>query len=167
MRNWLGMVVAACAVFMPATSGSAACAGPPYDQMDFWLGEWRDVTSSERYVVRRVADGCAIEEVQFGSGDNASVIGLSVAGWDRSRGHWRQLWVDAPGQVKLYVGEPGPDGTFILTTEPVPEGERWRYVYRNITPTSVDADYSFQSVRDGPWRQIWASRFVLINQAHK
>ena len=142
------MFAAGCAVCLSATSGSAACAGARYDQFDFRLGEWSDVASSERYIVRRIADGCAVEEVQFSPSDGRTIIGLGVAGWDRTRGHCRELWVDAVGQVKLYVGEPGPDGTFVLTTDPTPEGERWHYVYRNITSSAIDADYSVQSMKD-------------------
>ena len=166
----LGVFVVACTgwVFTPAlaqtTAASAKCTGGPYDQFDFWLGEWRDVNSKERYAVRRIAEGCAIEEVLYGTIEGAAPIGLSVAGWDPAKGHWRELWVDAYGQVKLYYSEPGADGTFVLTTEPTKDGERWRYVYRNISSNVIDADYAVQSAADGPWRQVWASRFVRIDR---
>jgi hypothetical protein len=72
----------------------AACVGPPYEQFDFWLGEWHgpSALAAEHYAVRRTAGGCAVEEVLIGG--NGQIQGIGVSGWDSGRKQWRQLWAD-------------------------------------------------------------------------
>ena len=137
MRPWLAMVF--CLLldwglgFHPAW---AACAGPPHDQFDFWLGAWHDPASppAEHYAVRRTAGGCAIEEVL--TGGNGRIQGIGVSGWDSERKQWRQLWADRDGIVTVYMGGPAANGTFILTSEPKGGGTRWRTRTGTSGPTA-------------------------------
>ena len=105
----------------------ADCDRPPYDQFDFWLGAWHDpaAPAAEHYTVRRVAGGCAIEEVLTGA--NGQIQGIGVSGWDTERKQWRQLWVDKDRIVTLYTGGPGAGGTFVLASEPKGGETRCRY----------------------------------------
>jgi hypothetical protein len=145
----------------------AACAGPPYDQLDFWLGAWHDprAPAAEHYAVRRTAGGCAVEEVL--TGGNGRVQGIGVAGWDSVRKQWRQLWADKDGIVTIYAGDPAADRTFVLTSEPKGGGTRWRYTYRNIQPKSVDAEYASRNGDDGPWTTVWSGHFDRIGSGRK
>ena len=146
---------------------AAACTGQPYDQLDFWLGTWHDpaAPATEHYTVRRIADGCAIEEVLTGADGHVQGIGLS--GWDGERNQWRQLWVDKDRIVTTYLGGPAADGTFVLTSEPKSGGIRWRYTYRNIRPDSVDADYASRIGEAGPWKTVWSGHFDRIGAVDK
>jgi hypothetical protein len=164
MRPWL--LVVCCALLAPRPAW-ADCAGPPYDQFDFWLGAWHDPASppAEHYTARRTAGGCAIEEVQIGA--NGQTQGIGLAGWDSERKQWRQLWVDKDRIVTVYLGGPAADGTVVLTSEPKAGGKRWRYTYRNIRPDGVDADYASRSGKDGSWTTVWSGHFDRIGPAEK
>ncbi|HME22249.1 MAG TPA: hypothetical protein VKI44_13065 [Acetobacteraceae bacterium] len=164
MRPWPAVLCCAVLGWGPAW---ADCAGPPYDQFDFWLGAWHDpaAAAAEHYAVRRTAGGCAIEEVL--TGGNGQIQGLGVAGWDSERKQWRQLWADKDGIVTVYLGGPAANGTVVLTSEPKFGGTRWRYTYRNIRPGGVDADYASRVGEDGPWTTVWSGHFDRIGPADK
>ncbi|HTI84186.1 MAG TPA: hypothetical protein VL614_27355 [Acetobacteraceae bacterium] len=170
MRPWLSVglcpPVALCAL-LACGPASAECAGPPYDQLDFWLGAWHDPAAppAEHYTARRTAGGCAIEEILTGADGQTQGVGL--AGWDGERNQWRQLWVDKDRIVTTYLGGPARDGTFVLTSEPKAGGVRWRYTYRNIRPDGIDADYATTAGEDGRWKTIWSGHFDRIAPAQK
>jgi hypothetical protein len=160
------LAVVFCAL-LPWGPAWAACAGPPYDQFDFWLGAWHDPASppAEHYAVRRTAGGCAVEEVL--TGGNGQIQGIGLSGWDSERKQWRQLWVDKDAIVTVYQGGPAPDGTVVLISEPKAGGVRWRYTYRNIHPDRIDADYASRQGDDGPWTTVWTGHFDRIAPAEK
>jgi hypothetical protein len=164
MRLWLAVAFCAFLVCGPAWS---ACTGPPYDQLDFWLGAWHDpaAPATEHYTVRRTAGGCAIEEVL--TGGNGQIQGIGLSGWDSERNLWRQLWVDKDRIVTVYLGGPAADGTFVLTSEPKGRGIRWRYTYRNIRPDGIDADYASRVGEAGPWTTGWSGHFDRIGPPEK
>jgi hypothetical protein len=164
MRHWLAIVLCTLSGWGQAW---AACAGPPYDQSDFWLGAWHDpaAPTAEHYTVRRTAGGCAIEEVL--TGGDGQVQGIGLSGWDNERKQWRQLWVDKDRIVTVYLGGPAADGTFVLTSEPKGGGIRWRYTYRNIQPDRIDAEYASRVGEDGPWTTVWSGHFDRIEPAKK
>ena len=93
MRPWLVVFCAS----LGWSSAWAACAGPPHDQFDFWLGSWHDpaAPAAEHYAVRRTAGGCAIEEVLTGADGETRVSAFPVGtangnnggnfGWTRTR----------------------------------------------------------------------------------
>jgi hypothetical protein len=163
MRPWLAVVFCMFG-WGPAW---AACAGLPYDEFNFWLGEWHDpaAPAAEHYAVGRTAGGCAIEEVL--TGGNGQIQGIGVSGWDSERKQWRQLWADKDRIVTVYMGGPAADGTFVLTSEPKGGGTRWRYTYRNIRPDGVDAEYASRDGEDGPWTTVWSGHFDRIEPAGK
>jgi hypothetical protein len=164
MRPWPAVVFCVLLGWGPAWG---ACAGPPHDQFDFWLGAWHDpaAPAAEHYAVRRTAGGCAIEEVL--TGGNGQIQGIGVSGWDSERKQWRQLWADKDRIVTVYLGGPAADGTFVLTSEPKGGGIRWRYTYRNIRPDGVDAEYASRGGEDGPWTTVWSGHFDRIGPAGK
>jgi hypothetical protein len=159
-------IVVSCALLAsgPAWAG---CSGPPYDQLDFWLGAWHDPAAppTEHWTVRRTAGGCAVEEVQIGA--DGQVQGIGLSGWDSERRQWRQLWADKDRIVTLYDGGPAADGTVVFTSEPKPDGKRWRYTYRNIRRDRVDAEYAWRIGESGPWTVVWTGHFDRIGPAGK
>ncbi len=164
MRPWLAVVFCAS---LGWGSAWADCDGPPYNQFDFWLGSWHDpaAPTTEHYTVRRIAGGCAIEEVLIGA--NGQIQGIGVSGWDTERKQWRQLWVDKDRIVTLYAGGPAAGGTFVLTSEPKGGETRWQYTYRNIRPDGVDAEYTSRDGEDGPWSTVWSGHFDRIGPVTK
>jgi hypothetical protein len=164
MRPWPAVVFYA---LLGWGQAQAACAGPPYDQFDFWLGAWHDpaAPAAEHYAARRTAGGCAIEEVL--TGENGQIQGIGISGWDSERKQWRQLWVDKDRIVTTYLGGPGADGIFVLTSEPKAGGMRWRYTYRNIRPDGIDAEYASRVGEDGPWKKVWVGHFNRIGPAER
>ncbi len=161
------MLAAVFGVLLGCGPAWAACDGPPYDQLDFWLGAWHDPASpaAEHYTARRTAGGCAVEEVQ--TGGDGQIQGLGLAGWDSERKQWLQLWADKDRIVTVYVGGPAADGTFVFTSEPKAGDQRWRYTYRNIRPDSVDAEYASRIGEAGNWTTVWSGRFDRIEPASK
>ncbi len=141
----------------------ANCSGSPYDQFDFWLGEWHDpaTPAAEHYSVTRTAGGCAIEEV-LTDGDGR-VKGVGLAGWDSERKQWRQLWVDADRVVTVYLGGPLADGTFALTSDPKDGGLQWRYTYRNILSDGIDAEYALRRGEGEAWTTVWSGHFDRLS----
>ena len=161
MRPLLAVMFCASLGWGPAW---ADCDGPPYDQLDFWLGAWHDPAAPavEHYTARRTAGGCAIEEVLTGA--NGQIQGVGVSGWDTERKQWRQLWVDKDRIVTLYTGGPGAGGTFVLASEPKGGKTRWRYTYRNIRPDGVDAEYASRDGEDGPWTRYGRATSIGSDQ---
>ena len=164
MRAWVAIVFSA---LLGSGAAWADCAGPPYDEFDFWLGVSHDpaAPATEHYTVKRTAGGCAIEEVLIGV--NGRVQGIGVSGWDSERKQWLQLWADKDRIVTVYRGGPAADGTFILTSDPKAGGTRWRYTYRNIRPDSIDADYASREGDNGPWTTVWSGHFDRIEPASR
>ncbi len=164
MRSWLTIAFLISLVW---GSARATCSGSPHDQFDFWLGAWHDpaTLAAEHYVVKRTAAECAIEELLVGA--DCEIRGIGISGWDGEQKQWRQLWVDSDRIVKLYTGGPTADGAFVLTSEPKEGGVRWRYIYRNIRPDGVDAEYAWRGGEDGPWTTVWSGHFNRIGMAEK
>ncbi len=159
MRAWS---IAAFCVLLGCGHAWADCAGPPYDQFDFWLGAWHDpkAPAAEHYAVRRTAGGCAVEEVLVGG--NGQTQGIGLSGWDSQRKQWRQLWADKDRIVTLYTGGPAADGTVVLTPEPKAGGSQWRYTYRNIRANRIDAEYAARTGEGASWTTVWSGRFDRI-----
>ncbi len=80
------------------------CAARGQRQLDFWVGEW-DLTWPGNKAgevqhgtnsIRRVLDGCVVEENFSGEGD-MHLRGKSISIFDTRAGKWKQTWVDNEG----------------------------------------------------------------------
>ena len=99
-----------------ASQTSPGCAeSEPYEQLDFWVGEWNvhvgnDLVGQNR--IEKALDGCAVFE-HWTASDGSEGKSLFFVDYDR---HWVQVWVTAqamtPGGVKekVMVDDP-PDGS--------------------------------------------------------
>lgn len=98
----------------PLPQMSAACAGAPHRQFDFWLGEWElvgpDGKKSADDRVVQVLGGCALEETWTGA---RSGQGLSFSAYDPATRRWHQTLMDDGGAVLNLEGE-FSDGKMIL-----------------------------------------------------
>jgi hypothetical protein len=174
LRMTCGIVIAATAACLclaqSSTNTSASsvqatpCAKPEQKQLDFWLGEWEltwpgnksGETAHGTNSVKRVLDGCVVEE-NFNGGTAMHLRGTSVSLFDARSGRWKQTWVDNEGGYLDFVGE-FKDGQMVLQREAArPDGTKalQRMVYKNITPNEFD--WSWERSLDGgkTWQVLW------------
>lgn len=168
----LGCLVGSASGQQGGNAASNPCEAREQRQLDFWVGDW-DVTwsgSKEGEVqhgtnsVRRVLDGCVVEE-NFSGGPDIHLRGKSVSLFDTSAGKWKQTWVDNEGGYLDFVGE-FKDGQMILSREVVrPDGSKamQRMVYKNIGPAGFD--WSWESSKDGgkTWQVSWPIHYKRRN----
>ena len=164
MRNItvLLLCLTAWASAQPATPNP--CAAAEQQQLSFWVGEWgltwpgnqagevQHGTNS----VRRVLDGCVVEE-NFSGGADMPLRGNSVSIFDATVGKWKQTWVDNQGAYLDFVGE-FKDGQMMLGREVVrPDGSKGlqRMVFKNIK--ADEFDWSWEGSKDGgkTWQVVW------------
>jgi hypothetical protein len=109
----LGELIAYVALIVSSTAAQSADLAKPCDAkefraFDFWIGEWR-VTwktpqgqpAQARNSIRRVLDGCAIEE--HWQGDDGSE-GKSLTFFDPAAKRWHQTYVDKTAQPLMLEG---------------------------------------------------------------
>ena len=171
MRSQLGILLSALTIPLvsgqPAASPAAIpnpCLVAEQTQLSFWLGEWELTWPGEKQgevdhgtnSIRRVLDGCAIEE-NFSGGTAMHLRGRSLSIFDTISGKWKQTWVDNEGGYLDFTGE-FRDGQMILAREAVRRnGQRvlQRMVFKNITPNELD--WSWEASTDGgkTWQVNW------------
>ena len=140
------------------------CSEPEQKQLEFWVGEWdltwpgnnAGETAHGTNSIRRILDGCIVEET-FSGGDAMHLRGRSVSIFDTTAGKWKQTWVDNEGGYLDFVGE-FKDGQMILGREAVrADGTRrlQRMVFKNITHDEFD--WSWEGSKDGgkTWAVVW------------
>jgi len=146
-------------------SGQAnPCATSEQRQFDFWVGEWdltwpgnkADEVQHGTNSIRRVLDGCVVEE-NFSGERDMHLRGESVSIFDTKAGRWKQTWVDNEGGYLDFVGE-FKDGQMTLAREVTrPDGTKGmqRMVFKNIA--SDEFDWSWEGSKDGgkTWQVVW------------
>jgi hypothetical protein len=90
------------------------CAGPVFDDFDFWVGEW-DVTGADGKFagtnsITKEEYGCLLVERWKGAG---GITGQSYNFVDLATGKWRQVWVSAGATID-YSGGLDSKGRMIL-----------------------------------------------------
>lgn len=82
------------------------CGSAEYRQFDFWIGDWDvllpDGKPAGTNQIRRILDGCVIQESWRGAGGSS---GTSYNVYDRTRRRWHQTWVDDRGSLLQLDGE--------------------------------------------------------------
>jgi hypothetical protein len=173
MRIWktcrLVFVILALACMSAARQNSAAaqpkpCSEPEQKQLEFWVGEWdltwpgsnAGETAHGTNSIRRILDGCIVEE-NFSGGDAMHLRGRSVSIFDTTVGKWKQTWVDNEGGYLDFVGE-FKDGQMILAREAIQaDGSKrlQRMVFKNISHDEFD--WSWEGSKDGgnSWTVAW------------
>ena len=82
------------------------CSAPVHRQFDFWIGEWDVVPANApnqkpaTNIVTKEYGGCVIVEHWEAPGHAGSSFNI----YDRTRGEWRQTWVDTTGGLHEYRG---------------------------------------------------------------
>jgi hypothetical protein len=172
MQTWktchVAIVMLAFACAASARQNTAAqpkpCSEPRQKQLDFWVGEWvltwpganPGETAHGTNSVRRILDGCIVEE-NFSGGDAIHLRGMSVSIFDIGASKWKQTWVDNEGGYLDFVGE-SKEGQMILGREATrSDGTKslQRMVFKNITHDEFD--WSWEGSKDGgkTWTVAW------------
>jgi len=146
------------------TAQPKPCSEPEQKQLDFWVGEWDltwpgakpDETDHGTNSIRRILDGCIVQE-NFSGGEAMHLRGQSASVFDARDRKWKQTWVDNEGGYLDFVGE-FKDGQMILWREAVrPDGSKalQRMVFKNITANEFD--WSWEGSKDGgkTWTVVW------------
>ena len=157
-------------LFSRLSSGQAGsappnpCSASEQRQLDFWVGEWELTWPGNKAgevqhgtnSIRRVLDGCVVEE-NFSGESDMHLRGKSVSIFDTRAGKWKQTWVDNEGGYLDFVGE-FKDGQMILGRELTrPDGTKGiqRMVFKNIS--ADEFDWSWEGSKDGgwTWQVVW------------
>lgn len=111
------------------------CAGAPYDQFDFWIGEWDVFTPDGKKagdnVIAPEEGGCVLVERWA---DMRSGTGQSYNFYDPGLGKWRQVWVSRGATID-YAGGLDASGAMVL------EGE---IAYRNGTTAAFKGTWTLE-----------------------
>jgi hypothetical protein len=147
-----------------STAPPNSCAASEQRQLDFWVGEW-DLTWTGNKAgevqhgtntIRRVLDGCVVEE-NFSGESDMHLRGKSLSIFDPNAAKWKQTWVDNEGGYLDFVGE-FRGGQMILGREVTrPDGTRGmqRMVFKNIS--AHEFDWSWEGSKDAgkTWQVVW------------
>lgn len=104
-------------LFIPSGlhAATTACTGEPYQQFDFWLGEWEVHTPEGKKagtnLIKKVYDGCVLTEHYRNS---QGPYGSSLNMYDRTTGKWYQTWGDKSG-LRLQLEGQMTDGRMVLS----------------------------------------------------
>ncbi|MCH7619143.1 MAG: hypothetical protein IH880_05175 [Candidatus Marinimicrobia bacterium] len=150
------------------------CSGPEYNQMDFWVGEWDlrsmipDTTSesgwkieSARNSVRKILDGCVIEESFDGSTIKWKLLGKSYSTYRKRDKRWYQTWVDNSGSYMPFTGIFEEDRK-IFRMEVERKGQKvlLQMIFYKIEENSLTWDWE-RSVDDGKtWNLKWRIEYT-------
>lgn len=159
---------ALCLAQQPTTGANIAaanpCAATEQQQLQFWVGEWdlswpgkksgevQHGTNS----VRRVLDGCVVEE-NFSGGDAMPLRGKSVSVFDVRSGKWKQTWVDNQGGYLDFTGEFSNQQMILARELTRPGGKKilQRMVFKHIQADEFDWSWESSSDSGTTWNLVW------------
>lgn len=131
------------------------------EAMDLWIGEWNVFANGQpagENSIRYVLDRFAIEEKWT---SRTGGKGQSLFTFDRSKGEWRQLWIDDRGWIVEKTGVPIENGILF---------EGWSYnagggKQRARTTLTKNPDGSVRQLielesPDGKWTSAFDGRYV-------
>lgn len=145
----------------PPTQTIGCSDAPETKQLDFWLGEWRTISSSGEgtNVITKDFDGCVVREAFDGGPALGGFRGMSVSLYHAQTKQWRQTWVDNQGAYFDLTG--GPDGkNFVLTNIRIKENApHLRMVFEDIAADTFT--WRWQNSKDGKeWKDAWVVKYV-------
>jgi hypothetical protein len=148
LASVLGFALLGTAGVTPARSISPQapprCDAPEYRQLDFWVGNWQVTIGGQPVGTNLVTleeDSCLVHEHWKGARGGT---GQSFNFYDRTDGHWHQVWVSNHGAVLTLSGT-YHDG---------------RLEYTGVQKAAADAPavpqrLTFTRNADGTVRQLW------------
>ena len=138
---------------------------PEWRQLDFWIGTW-DVVHPEEgrplgvNVIEPMLNGCALMENWTAARGGT---GKSLNFYDPQRRTWRQVWVDAFGNVLDYRDGEFRDGAMRfsgITIDPAGDTTLQKLTFHHVAADTVRQ--VFESSKDGgaTWSMDWAGIYI-------
>ena len=167
-----GSLASIAAAQSPAPGSSApapaACSGPEYRTLDFWVGEWTaewtnpDGTkgTGTNRITRDEYGSCVITE-RYHSNDG-TLDGFSVSTYRPGLKQWRQTWVDAQGGHFDLVGGPAtaPDHSFYFENKRINETQPFqRMIFQDVKPDSFTWRWQMRPTVGDPWSDSWVIHY--------
>lgn len=142
-----------------AQDDASRCDVPEARQFDFWIGQWTLTWGDDGHgtnTIRRVLDGCIIEERFEGQMPDGWYRGRSVSAYDPERDVWLQTWVDDRGNYLDFSGGI-EDGRMVLRREAVRDGQPvvQRMVWYNISDRELDWNWEQSEDGGATWTTLW------------
>jgi hypothetical protein len=128
--------------------GQRGCVAPEYRQFDFWAGSW-SVTTPQGQVagtnrIEKILGGCVLQE-HWASSNGGD--GTSLNMWNAADSTWRQVWMDAGGNLLELKGK-------LVGKDMVLSGTRPTAGH----PDQVTTDrVTWTPLANGTVRQLWES----------
>jgi hypothetical protein len=128
--------------------GQQGCVAPEYRQFDFWVGAWSVTTPRGQVAgtnrIEKILGGCVLQE-HWSSANGGD--GTSLNMWNAADSTWRQVWMDAGGNLLELKGR-------LVGTDMVLSGTR----STPGRPGVVTIDrITWTPLPDGNVRQHWES----------
>jgi hypothetical protein len=146
---------------------AAACSAPPFQQFDFWIGDWDAFVVDKpelpvaRNRVTRILEGCVLLEVYEGAN---GVVGQSFSIYDASRNLWHQSWVTNRGELLIIEGGMRRGEMVFSGADRTKEGKK-RLVRGTWKP--VEGGVRETAVRSTDCGKKWDPWFDLVFRPHK
>ncbi len=153
---------------LSAGADEVPCDDAPYDQLDFWVGEWNaqwDVSDDQvgrgtNSITQDEYRNCVITE-RF---ESEILRGVSISAYDSQLGQWRQMWMDDNGGIYALLGGPGgPDDEFEFVLETVRHTDdvrRSRMIWQDVTADAFVWRWQTRDSDEEPWRDAWLIRYT-------
>lgn len=110
MKKILYLLVAVLASASASGQSKCVCCSAPYNQFDFWVGNWNVYDTAGNKVgeneVLKLESGCLITEHWQGTRGGT---GRSSNYFDPSDSTWNQLWISSTGNILKLKGHGGSD----------------------------------------------------------
>jgi hypothetical protein len=139
------------------------CAGEPYRQFDFWVGEWEvrlaNGTLAGHNVVTLEQDGCLIVEHWTAAGGGGT--GSSFNYYDVRDRKWHQLYIDNSGNAGAFPAMAGTltDGKMVMLTDDV-NNTLSRWTWYVMEPGKVKQMAETSSDHGKTWQVTWNSVYT-------
>jgi hypothetical protein len=149
----------------PAKAGG--CTALPYQQFDFWVGDWDAFEMGKpdgpvaRTRVTRILGGCVLLEIYEGT---SGVTGQSFSIYDATRKVWHQSWVTNRGGLLAIEGGIRA-GDMVLSGSDRTKDGRKRLVRGTWKP--MEGVVQETAVRSTDGGKTWEPWFDLIFRPHK
>ena len=166
----LAALAAAAAAAGPAAAQQApdpdVCRDRPESrQLDFWIGTW-DVYHPETgaklgvNTIEPMLNDCALMENWT---SERGTSGKSLNFWDPQRKTWRQIWVDAFGNVLDYrEGEYRDRALHFsgITISPQGDTTLQKLIFHSVSPDTVRQVFESSKDRGATWSTDWVGIYV-------
>ena len=145
---------------LAVAQGRQGCAAPEYRQFDFWVGDWTVTTPKGKTAgtnrIESILGGCVLQEhwVSSNGGD-----GTSLNMWNAADSTWRQVWMDAGGNLLELEGRL-VSGSMVLTGAHPTPGKPGSVTIERVTWTPREGGMvrqHWEASTDGG--ATWATQF--------